>query len=349
MRARFLTLMVIGLIVATAPAAFAANPPTAAFGGPLSGAQEVPGVVTSASGEATVVISADDATIWYVVSYSGLSGTLAAAHIHTGAAGANGGVILPLVASASPMVGTLTATSFTPSGSITTFAQAVAAIKAGNTYVNLHTAANPSGEIRGQVTAKGSAHFGALSGSQEVPAVTTSASGNAWVVVSTGGSTLTYYVAYSGLSGAAAAAHIHLGAVGANGGVLLPLVVGASPMTGTLTATNLTPTGSVTDLAGAVAAIAAGGTYVNVHTAANPGGELRGQLAETVTAAPTAAPTINPTLPPTSTAPVPVEPGPGAPIGLLIALVLVLAVLAVPRRHRVVGIRARDGDDRNSV
>ena len=86
MRARFLTLMVIGLIVATAPAAFAANPPTAAFGGPLSGAQEVPGVVTSASGEATVVISADDATIWYVVSYSGLSGTLAAAHIHTGAA-----------------------------------------------------------------------------------------------------------------------------------------------------------------------------------------------------------------------------------------------------------------------
>jgi len=349
MRARFLTLMVIGLIVATAPAAFAANPPTAAFGGPLSGAQEVPGVVTSASGEATVVISADDATIWYVVSYSGLSGTLAAAHIHTGAAGANGGVILPLVASASPMVGTLTATSFTPSGSITTFSQAVAAIKAGNTYVNLHTAANPGGEIRAQVVAKGDAHFATLTGAQEVPAVATSATGNGWVVIGTGGATITYYVAYSGLSGAAAAAHIHLGAVGANGGVLLPLVVGASPMTGTLTATNLTPTGSVTDMAGAVAAIAAGGTYVNVHTAANPGGELRGQLAETVTAAPTAAPTINPTLPPTSTAPVPVEPGPGAPIGLLIALVLVLAVLAVPRRHRVVGIRARDGDDRNSV
>src|SRR3989304_1689257 len=60
----------------------------------------------------------------------------------------------------------------------------------------------------------------------------------------------------------------------------------------------------------------AGGPYVTVPPAANPGGELRGQLAETVTAAPTAAPTINPTLPPTSTAPVPVEPGPGAPIGL---------------------------------
>jgi len=333
MRPRIMTFLVIALLAFTAPAALAANPPTAAFGGPLSGAQEVPAAATTATGEATVVISADDSTIWYVVQYSGLSGSLAAAHIHTGAAGANGGVILPLVASASPMVGTLTAANFTASGSITSFSQAVGAIKAGTTYVNLHTAANPGGELRAQVVAKGNAHFATLSGAQEVPAVTTSAGGIGWVVVSSGGATLTYYVAYSGLSGVPAAAHIHLGNVGANGGVLLPLVAGPSPMTGTLTAADLSPTGSVTDMAGAVAAIAAGGTYFNVHTAANPGGEVRGQLAETVVPAPTA----NPSLPPTST----LTPSGGSSGGVwaaivLLGLVVAVAALVLPRRRAVV-------------
>ncbi len=339
MRSRFLVFGVIGLLALTAPAVLAANPPTAAFGGTVDGAQEVPPVVTAATGKATVVISADNSTIWYVVEYGGLSGALAAAHIHVGAAGASGGVILPLVASASPMVGTLTTTNFTPSGAITTFAEAVAAIKAGGTYVNLHTAANPGGEIRGQVTAKGNAHFGTLSGAQEVPALATAATGNTWVVVSTDGSTLTYYVAYSGLSGAAAAAHIHLGAVGANGGVLLPLVVGSSPMTGTLVAANLTPTGSVTDMAGAVAAIAAGGTYVNVHTAAHPGGEIRAQLA--VTVAPAAS--ANPTVPPTST----VTPSTNASSGgsaVVIVLMLIAAFAVLARTIRPGTNRARPTD-----
>lgn len=294
MRSRLVLLGVIGLLALTTPAVLAANPPTPAFGGPVDGSQEVPPIVTAATGQATVVISSDDSTIWYVVEYSGLSGALAAAHIHVGASGANGGVILPLAASTSPMVGTLTAANFTPSGAITTFAQAVTAIKAGGTYVNLHTAANAGGEIRGQVTAKGGAHFGTLSGLQEVPPIVNGGSGNGWVVVSTDGSTLTYYVAYAGLSGAAAAAHIHLGAAGSNGGVLFPLAVGPSPMVGTLTAADLTPTGSVTDMPGAVAAIAAGGTYVNVHTAANPGGEVRAQLAVTVAPAPSVPPTSTP-------------------------------------------------------
>jgi CHRD domain len=138
--------------LAVGPAlALAADPPTPAFGGPLSGAQEVPAVTTTATGEGTAVVSTDGSTITYYVAYSGLSGPAVAAHIHTGAAGVAGGVILPLVVSASPMVGTLTAANFTPSGAITTFAQAVAAIGAGNTYFNIHTAANPGGEVRGQI------------------------------------------------------------------------------------------------------------------------------------------------------------------------------------------------------
>ena len=151
MRVRLILIAAILALVVAPGSALAADPPVPAFGGPLSGAQEVPAVVTGATGEGTLVISADGSTLTYVVTFSGLSGAPVAAHIHIGEAGVAGGVILPLVASASPMVGTLTASNFTASGAITTFAQAVAAIQAGNTYFNIHTAAHPGGEIRGQI------------------------------------------------------------------------------------------------------------------------------------------------------------------------------------------------------
>jgi hypothetical protein len=180
----------------------------------------------------------------------------------------------------------------------------------------------------------------ALDGAQEVPAVTTAATGSGWVVISADGSTITYYVEYSGLSGAAAAAHIHLGEAGANGGVMLPLTASASPMLGTLTSADLTPTGSVTDFAGAIAAIEAGSTYVNIHTAANPGGEIRGQIG----GLPAPAPTVNPTVPPTSTTATP----PAEPAGLgswlvLLAFGAVLAALILPRHRREVRERATGG------
>jgi hypothetical protein len=152
MRRTRVALIVAALALMALPGtASAVDPTQPAYGGPLSGAQEVPAVATTATGQGTAVISADGSTITYLVTYSGLSGTLNAAHFHTGAAGVAGGVILPLVAGPSPMSGTLTAADFKASGSVTTFAQAVAAIRAGTTYFNLHTAANPGGEIRGQV------------------------------------------------------------------------------------------------------------------------------------------------------------------------------------------------------
>ena len=49
------------------------------------------------------------------------------------------------------MVGTLTATNFAASGPVANFADAVAAIRAGTTYFNIHTTAHPGGEIRGQI------------------------------------------------------------------------------------------------------------------------------------------------------------------------------------------------------
>ena len=144
-------------------------------------------------------------------------------------------------------------------------------------------------------------------------------------MISADGSTITYLVTYSGLSGSVAAAHIHTGAAGIAGGVILPLTAGPSPMTGTLTAANFAASGSVTTFAQAVAAIRAGTTYFNLHTAANPGGELRGQIAVTVSApAPTPKPTAAPTPPPTATVTPVVPTGNGD----VVALVLLASLTA---------------------
>ena len=123
------------------------------FTAKLSGSDEVPPVTTSGTGTATVNIITDSEVteINYEVVYSGLSGDVAAAHIHLGGVGQNGGIMLPLVAGPSPMSGTLKEGDLKATGNVSTFAQAIDAIRAGTTYVNLHTAANPGGEIRGQL------------------------------------------------------------------------------------------------------------------------------------------------------------------------------------------------------
>jgi CHRD domain len=104
----------------------------------------------------------------------------------------------------------------------------------------------------------------------EVPPVTGSGTGTATVALDTATKMITYNVTYSGLTGPAAAAHIHCGAaVGANAGVAVPFPKPDSPITGSATLTDAQ-----------MADLEAGKCYVNVHTAANKGGEIRGQLAK---------------------------------------------------------------------
>ena len=108
-----------------------------------------------------------------------------------------------------------------------------------------------------------------LGGAAEVPPVTTQGKGTAQVNVDPATKQLTWRVDYSGLSGPPAAAHIHCGAAaGANAGVAVPL--------GTNLASPIQGSAALTDAQ--LADLTAGKCYVNVHTAANKGGELRGQL-----------------------------------------------------------------------
>ncbi len=108
-----------------------------------------------------------------------------------------------------------------------------------------------------------------LAGASEVPPKTSAGKGTATASLDTATKMLTYDVEYAGLSGPATAAHFHGPAEpGANAGVVVPFATPASPIKGTATLTDAQ-----------MADLMAGRWYANVHTAANPAGEIRGQMA----------------------------------------------------------------------
>jgi hypothetical protein len=106
----------------------------------LNGSNEVPAVTTSASGSGTVSVSSERA-VTARITVRGMTPT--AAHIHSGAPGANGPVIVPFLKEGEN-------TFVAPPGAKMTEEQ-YRAYKSGNTYVNVHSAKNPGGEIRAQL------------------------------------------------------------------------------------------------------------------------------------------------------------------------------------------------------
>ena len=133
-----LATLALGAAVAFAGPAFAEK-----LKATLSGATEVPANTTAGKGTADIDYDAASKKLTWKLSYSGLTGPATAAHFHGPAeAGKNAGVAVAIPnATASPSEGSATLTD----------AQA-ADLLAGKFYVNVHTAANPGGEIRGQVT-----------------------------------------------------------------------------------------------------------------------------------------------------------------------------------------------------
>ncbi len=106
----------------------------------LTGAEETPAVTTQATGSGSIVVNADKSVSGSVTT-QGITGT--AAHIHLGAPGQKGGPVITLVKGDN---GVWTV----PAGSVLTDEQ-YAAYKAGNLYINVHSADNKGGEIRGQL------------------------------------------------------------------------------------------------------------------------------------------------------------------------------------------------------
>lgn len=134
--------MLLAVVVAAACASLQPEERLAAFSTQLTGMNELPPVQTFAGGRMDAVLDRNTNLLRWKLSYSGLSGPATAGHFHgPGGIDTNAGVTLALGGPLrSPMEGRATLTA----------AQA-AELLAGQWYVNLHTAAHPGGEIRGQM------------------------------------------------------------------------------------------------------------------------------------------------------------------------------------------------------
>jgi CHRD domain len=206
----------------------------------LSGNNEVPAVASTATGDALGTYNKTTKILNLTVNYAGITPT--AWHIHKGAVGVAGGVIYNF--------GTTFTSPFTYTSIAFSDAQE-ADLVGGQNYVNIHSAKSASGEIRGQLAVAATTATGSVSGTYNQTS-----------------KILTLTVTYTGVT--PTAWHIHKGAAGTAGPVVLDLGTSfASPFKFTTTALT---TDQETDLK-------AGLYYVNIHSAKNPSGEIRGQLA----------------------------------------------------------------------
>jgi CHRD domain len=125
-------------------------PGSVTFTTTMNGAGENPPKNVAGTGTATIVKSAG--TYTFTINFSGMTGPLTGAHIHGPAGvGVNANIIVPFSVAGAGASGTLTGTfSSTNTATISNDSLDVL-MRTGNAYVNLHTAANPGGEIRGQL------------------------------------------------------------------------------------------------------------------------------------------------------------------------------------------------------
>jgi hypothetical protein len=220
----------------------------------LTAAQEGPAVVSSATGLGTFVFDPDTDKLSGGVTTTGITGTVA--HLHTAPIGTPGPVTIPMTGG--PANWTLAPNTVLTTDQVTT-------LMSGNFYANVHSAANPGGEIRGQLYTP--LRIASMNGAQETPPVDTTATGTCWMFVNPADKTAAGRIETTLTNGTAA--HAHQAAAGAPGPVVIPM---------TSTTPGLWSTAGATVTDALLASFMKNELYCNVHTAAHPGGEIRGQL-----------------------------------------------------------------------
>lgn len=240
----------------------------------LSADEVIPKPASTATGSGDITFDLLNGNVTGGVTLSGIAATLA--HIHDAFAGTAGPVIVNFVQS-----GTDPNRWDAQAGGVLT-ADQINDLLAGKLYVNVHSAAFPDGEIRGQLKPENiSVVFTAMSGDQVVPPVTTTATAIAATTIDSTAGVGTVHVTATGVDDATEA-HVHKAAAGANNAAALLTLTkdGAAPGHWSAELQPMTAT-DLTDFD-------ANGWYVDIHTPANPAGELRGQITPNPTPPPAA-------------------------------------------------------------
>ena len=241
----------------------------------LSGANEVSPVFTTASGMVTLTLNGTELVV--TGSFEDLSAPLnpiggTGAHIHLGFTGQNGGVAVPLNPTLSDND---TAGTFDETATLTS--EQIDAMRTRQLYVNIHSDAYPSGELRGQILPAGKTYFQTYaSGGHRVPSSSISTA-QGGLSLEYDGTDLVVTGSFTGLGSDYAASHLHTGFAGQTGGVEIPLdpTIGEDGISGVFTAENNTFTNVD---ASVVETLSNRGHYLNIHTQDNPSGEIRGQV-----------------------------------------------------------------------
>ena len=236
------------------------------FSARLSGDQEVPPVTTDATGVGGFFINAAKDSMCISISVVNLSGPITGAHIHQGMMGMNGDVLIGFteMVDGNSIQATVTGDDLTP--------ELIEMMLRGELYFNIHTDANPGGELRGQIVLETDRAFLAtLDADQETEDVNSEAMGLANFNLSKMGSTVDYNVVIDGLTGPIQAAHLHMAEAGMNGDVVVNLSEGIDGNT-------ISGSFNAMDYEGLAEAMMMGNIYINVHTEMFPAGEVRGQL-----------------------------------------------------------------------
>ena len=243
----------------------------------MAGANEVPVVDSEASGYGRLYLNSSLNTLHYQLNVESIA-DIKAAHIHVGPPGENGPVKQWLydASGANAMGG-----DFDPGNpiarSLTLTAEDLVDLLTGYQYVNIHTAANSGGEIRGQI---GGARLyrAELSGTNEVPPTTTAATGEAILALSADTTSLHYRIQVSDII-SITAAHIHSAQPGMNGPVAHWIYDASGMKASGGTFGPGDPISGTIELTGThLVDLAKGNYYINIHTAAMSGGEIRGQV-----------------------------------------------------------------------
>lgn len=232
----------------------------------LNGAQTVPAVMSMGAGLATLEVNQETGAIKGMVLLDGFghsdSTQVTAAHIHVGAAGETGPIALPLPGN--------NHIRKVPNNARLSSEQLNAFLN-NELYINIHTQANPGGEIRGQLLAQRLLRiYTELDSSQTVPTIPPSeGSGTAMLTVNVLTGELSGEVMVDGLA-EISNAHIHQAFIGDNGPVVVPLEIIDNTRLVIPEDTRLTPL--------ELTALLRGRMYYNVHTPDFPSGEIRGQI-----------------------------------------------------------------------